>query len=140
MTNALRSSGEVVEWMLQQNIVLKSKMKDPETFASVQGFLLSNEMRESIGSILIKLVARESRKKRTALTVLDAFLTATIAAVLQKTGRSLSEDEMTKCANIIFAMLPMGRLEQSGLADQPLGRVARDRNMVGELQRIFGLH
>lgn len=137
MGGALRTSQAALQWMLQQKIVIRSKMKDPETFAAIQGFMLSSEMRESIGSILIELVAKQTHKRSNALTLRDAFLAATIAAVLRKTGANLSEDEMTTCANIISAMLPIAQLEQAGLADQRLGMIARDRNKVGELQRLL---
>lgn len=140
MTVAFRTSQQALDWMLERTIIVKSKSKDPETLARIQGFLLSNEMRERVGVNLVELVSKASRKKSLYhVTVRDAFLTATIAALLQSTRSGLSEDDMTRCANIVFALLPIGRLEQADLADRPLWVFARDRNMVGELQRTLGL-
>ena len=140
MTVAFRTSQQALDWMLERSMIVKSKTKDPETLATIQGFLLSNEMRERIGTNLIELVSKASRKKSLChVTVRDAFLTAAIAALLQSTRSRLSEDDMTGCANIVFALLPIGRLEQADLADRSLWLFARDRNMVGELQRSLGL-
>ena len=132
-----------LHWMLQQNMIVRSTSKDPETFAAVQGFLLSDEMRDSIGSNLVRLVAKATRKGNTRLrrvTVREAFLTATLAALLEKARASLSEEEMTRCTNIVFALLPIKRLEQARLADRTVRSIALNRRSVMELQRILGLN
>jgi len=133
-----KTSQEALDWMLRGGMLVKGTRKDPETFAAVHGFLLSEDMREKIGARLVELVAKASRKRKTAgVTLRDAFLTATIATLLDKTERNLSEDELTKCANIIFALLPIDRLEQAGLADRPLQALASDKSLVDELRRIL---
>jgi hypothetical protein len=101
--------------------------------------LLSEDMRERIGAHLVRLVAKATRRKRKndVVTLRDAFLTATIATLLEKTRRILTEDELTKCANIIFTLLPIERLEQAGLADRPLRVFASEKSLADELQRVL---
>ena len=133
-----KTSQEVLDWMFHGRMLVKGTRKDPETFAAVQGFLLSEDVRERIGAHLVELVANATRRKKTAgVTLRDAFLTATIATLLEKTQRSLTEDELTNCANIIFALLPIERLEQAGLADRPLRLLASEKWLVDKLQRVL---
>ncbi len=135
---ASKTSDEALKWLIQKQMVLKGTRKDPETFANVQGFVLSQEMREAIGTNLVELVAKSSRKKKSDhVTLKDAFLAATIAAIFQKTKRRVGEDKLTECAKIIFALLPIERLEQAGLADRPLRVFSRDRSLVERLERIL---
>jgi len=128
--------------MLQENMILRKTTKDPETYATVLGFILSDQLRDMIGSNIVKLVARATKRrngKAGCVSIRDAFLTATIAAVLEVSKVQLSEVEMMRCANIIFALLPIKRLEEAGLADRPLRTVARDRSSVEKLQNLFRL-
>lgn len=128
--------------MLHQNMILRKTTKDPETYATVQGFILSDQLRDMIGSNLVKLVAKATKKengKVGSVSIRDAFLTATMAAVLEITRLPLSDDEMARCANIILALLPIRRLEEEGLADRSLRTIARDRASVERLQNLFRL-
>jgi hypothetical protein len=135
---ALKTSEQVLEWLMERQMVVKGSRKDPETFATVQGFVLSEEMRERIGRTLVDLITKSSRKRKSdRVTLKDAFLAATIAALLQKTRKGLSQDQLTECANVIFALLPIDRLEQAGLADKRLRAFARDRSVVDQLQRML---
>jgi hypothetical protein len=128
--------------MLQENMILRRTTKDPETYATVLGFILSDQLRDMIGSNIVKLVAKATKRgngKGGSVSIRDAFLAATMAAVLEMTKVQLSDVEMVRCANIIFALLPIRRLEEAGLADRPLRTVARDRSSVGKLQDMFRL-
>jgi hypothetical protein len=127
--------------MLQENMVLRKTAKDPETYATVQGFVLTDALRDMIGSNLVKLVAKAGRKGNRrvgSVSIRDAFLTAAMGAVLQMAQVPLNEDEMACCANVIFALLPMRRLEDAGLANRPLRAIARDRSSAEKLQDLFG--
>ena len=137
-----RTSEGALSWMLRENMILRMNTKDPETYATVLGFILSDQLRDMIGSNIVKLVAKASRRgdtKAGSVSIRDAFLTATMAAVLEMSKVQLSEAEMVRCANIIFALLPIKRLEEAGLADRPLRTVARDRSSVEKLQNLFRL-
>jgi len=124
-----------IDWMLSQHMILKKSTKDPETFAAVNGYVLSDELREKIGSHLVELFAKSTRKKSFKdITVRDAFLTATIGATLEIARVQLSEEEMTSCANIIMALLPIERLELEGVAERPLRTLARDRLLVSKIR------
>jgi len=128
--------------MLQENMILRKTTKDPETYATVLGFILSDQLRDMIGSNIVKLVAKATKRRNTkagSVSIRDAFLTATMAAVLEMSKVQLSDAEMVRCANIIFALLPMKRLEEAGLADRSLRTVARDRSSVEKLQSLFRL-
>ena len=106
--------------MLRQSMILRKTAKDPETFATVQGFILSDQLRDIIGSTLASLVAKAIGKRNQRVgnvSIRDAFLTASMAAVLETSPVSRSADEMASCANIIFALLPICRLEEEGLAN-----------------------
>jgi hypothetical protein len=41
--------------MLRHNLVIKETTKDPETFTNIQGYVLTEEIRERIGTNLLKL-------------------------------------------------------------------------------------
>jgi len=137
-----RNSEGALHWMLQENMILRRTTKDPETYATVQGFILSDQLRDMIGSNMVKLVAKATKRgngKAGNVSIRDAFLAATMAAVLEMSKVQLSDVEMVRCANIIFALLPIRRLEEAGLADRPLRTVARDRSSVDKLQDLFRL-
>jgi hypothetical protein len=128
-----------LDWMLRQNLILKKMTKDPETHATIQAYILSEQLRETIGSNLVRLVAKVTKKGNGEVrnvSLRDAFLTATIAALLETTHASLDDDEMTSCANIVFALLPIWRLEETGLAGRRLRSIARKRSLVGKLQEL----
>ena len=139
-TFVTRTSEGALRWMLDRGMILRRTTKDPETYATIQGFILSDQLREMIGSNLVKLVAKTARRGNEGIgrmTIRDAFLTASMAAVLT-TGRvSLSDDEMARCCNIIFALLPIGRLEEADFADRSLRTVARSRSSVEKLQHLL---
>ena len=127
--------------MLRREMIVRKTAKDPETYAAVHGFILSDQLRDMIGSNLVKLVGKATRKKNggvARVSIRDAFLTATMAAVLDMERVTLSDEEMACCANVILALLPIRRLEEAGLADRSLRTVARDRSSVQTLQDLFG--
>lgn len=127
-----------IDWMLNQHMILKKSTKDPETFATVNGYVLSDEFREKIGSHLVELFAKSTRKKSLMeITVRDAFLTATIGATMEIVRVRLSEEKMTSCANIIMALLPIERLELEGIAEKPLRTLARDRLLVSRIRHAI---
>lgn len=131
-----------LHWMLRQNMVFRKTTKDPETYATVQGFILSDQLRDLIGSNLVTLLAKANKRGNGTMgnvSIRHAFLTATIAAVLEVGRARLSDDEMACCANIIFSLLPMDRLEESGLAGRRLRTIARNRSSVERLQDILGI-
>jgi hypothetical protein len=136
-----RTAEGALHWMLNHEMLVRKTSKDPETYATVQGFILSDQLREMIGSNLVKLVSKATRSKggrAVRVSVRDAFLAATMASVLEMTSVVLSDAEMTRCANIIFSLLPIRRLEDAGLADRPLRAIARDLSSVRTLQGMFG--
>lgn len=120
--------------MLEQGMVVRKAGKNPETFIPTQGYILSDELREKIGTNLVKLFGKTNKGNRLGdVTIGDAFITATIAAVLESCEAPLSEEEMTLCANIILKLLPFERLEAAGVTTKPLRRLARDRPLVRKL-------
>ncbi len=58
------SSEAALRWMLHQGMILRKTAKDPETFATVQGFILSDQLRDKIGSTVASLVAKATRKRK----------------------------------------------------------------------------
>jgi hypothetical protein len=130
-----------LRWMLHRNMILKKTTKDPETYATVQGFILSDELRDLIGSNLVKLIAKAANGSSRAgsVSIRDAFLAATMAAVLEMGYIRLRDDEMAQCASIAFALLPIGRLEGAGLANRSLRTFSRSRASVEKLQNLLGL-
>ena len=136
------SSEGALRWMLHQSMIIQKTEKDPETFATVQGFILSDQLRDKIGSTVASLVAKATRKRNRRVgnvSIRDAFLTASMAALVETSPVSLSEDEMACCANIIFALLPISRLEEEGLADRSLRTITHNKLYVEKLQELFGL-
>jgi hypothetical protein len=123
-----------LSWMIEQGIVVRRTTKDPETFIPIQGYILSDELRERIGSNLVKLFSKAT--KRTALrdvTIGDAFVTATIAALITAAEAQLSQEEITICTNIILKLLPFDKLETAGITGKTLRHLARDRALLRRL-------
>lgn len=138
--NLFQTPEGALSWMLDNGMIIRSTVKDPETLATVRGFILSDEFGQSIGSSLLELFAKATGRKKNGLrevTVRDAFLMATIAAVLRRTKVSLSEEEMELCAGILVSLLPIDRLVQAGIADQTLRNIAHDRALVRRIHRAF---
>ncbi len=128
-----------LRWMLQHKMVLRSSAKDPETFASVRGFILSDEVRERVGANLLKLFAKATSGKKASLgkvTLRDAFLGAAIGAILEVGRVRLDDGPMMKCATIVMALLPTDRLEEAGIAGRRLSSLARDKSLVRKIQQI----
>ena len=124
-----------LSWMLEQGMILRKTTKDPETFIPVQGYILSDELREEIGNNLVKLFNKAI--KGTSLkdvTIGDAFVTATIAALIAITETSLSQEEMTMCTNIILKLLPFDKLEAVGITRKTLRHLSRDRALLRKLR------
>ncbi len=120
-----------LSWMLEQGMIVRRTTKDPETFLPVQGYILSDDMREKIGTNLVKLFGKAARGNGLGgVTICDAFITATIAAVLATGKARLSEEEMTLCTNIILTFLSFEKLEAAGIARKPLRNLASDRALV----------
>ena len=138
----VHSSEAALHWMLDQRMILRKTSKDPETFAMMQGFILSDQLRDKIGTTVANLVTKATTQRNPRIgnvSIRDAFLTASMAALLETSPVSLSKDEMTCCANIIFALLPISRLEEEGLADRSLRTITRNKLYVEKLQELFGL-
>jgi sensor c-di-GMP phosphodiesterase-like protein len=124
-----------LSWMIEQGMVVRRTTKDPETFIPIQGYILSDELREEIGSNLVKLFSKAT--KRSALrdvTIADAFVTATIAALIATAEAQLSQEEMTMCTNIILKLLPFGKLESAGITGKTLRQLSRDRTLLRRLR------
>jgi hypothetical protein len=134
-----QTNEEAVTWLLEHSMLVRTPMKDPETFATANGYVLSESLRSKIGSNLIELFSKARKKRRThssRITIRDAFLAATIGAVLEMGQVSLNEDEMMNYANIILTMLPFTRIEDAGIANRSLRSLAYDRSLVRKIQRI----
>ena len=140
--NSFQTLEDALAWMLSNGIIIRSTGKDPETLATVRGFVLSDEFGQSIGSHLLELFARAIKKRRNGLsnvTVRDAFLMATIAAIMKRAQVTISEGAIQLCAGILLSLLPIDRLAQAGIADITLRNLARDRLLVRKVQRVCGL-
>jgi hypothetical protein len=136
-----RTPEDAVSWMVKNRMIMRSMSKDPETLATVRGFTLSDEFGQSIGSSLLELFTKANGSKRNGLrdvTVRDAFLMATIAAILRKIHAPLSQKEMQLCAGILMTLLPIDRLAQAGIADKTLHNLAHDKSLVRKVQRACG--
>jgi hypothetical protein len=134
-----QTNEEAVTWLLERKMLVRAPMRDPETFATANGYVLSDVLRSKIGYNLIELFAKARKKRRThssRITIRDAFLAATIGAVLEIGQVSLTEDEMMHYANIILAILPFTRIEDAGIANRSLRSLAYDRSLVRKIQRI----
>jgi hypothetical protein len=117
-------------------------MRDPETLAHVRGFVVSPQFGQSIGTNLLELFAKATGKRRNALshlTVYDAFLMATMAAILRETHAPLTQNEMGICANILMTLLPVDRLTAAGVADETLRHIANSKILVRKIQRTCGI-
>jgi hypothetical protein len=139
-TESIQSTEDALLWMLNRKMIIKTSTKDPETFANIQGYLLTEDIRDTIGTNILRLFAKvtsrqNSRVKR--VTVRDAFLTATIAVLLAEDKAKFSEDQMVSCANVVLALLPFDMLEKEGIAEKTLVSLARDRKLVARIQKIF---
>lgn len=123
--------------MLEQGMITRRATKDPETFIPVQGYILSDELRDTIGTNLVKLFGKAARKNRSArVTIGDAFITATMAAVLETAKVYLSQEELTDCAGIILKFLPFEELKTAGIAGKPLRRLASDKALVRKFRAL----
>jgi len=139
-SNLFQTAEGALSWMFENGMIIRRTVKDPETLATVRGFILSDEFAQNIGASLLELFVKATGRKKNGLqqvTVRDAFLMATIAAVLRRTKRLLSEEEMELCAGILVSLLPVDRLAQAGIADKTLRNIAHDRTLVRKIQRVF---
>ena len=139
-SNLFQTAEGALSWMFENGMIIRRTVKDPETLATVRGFILSDEFAQNIGASLLELFVKATGRKKNGLqqvTVRDAFLMATIAAVLRRTKRSLSEEETELCAGILVSLLPVDRLAQAGIADKTLRNIAHDRTLVRKIQRVF---
>ncbi len=125
--------------MLEQGMIVRRTTKNSETFIPVQGYILSDDLREKIGTNLVKLFGKAARGNGLdGVTIGDAFITATIAAVLATGKVSLSEEEMMLCTNIILTFLPFEKLQATGIAGKPLRSLASDRVLVRKFRSFCG--
>jgi hypothetical protein len=119
-----------LSWMIEQGMVVRKTTKDPETFIPIQGYILSDELRERIGSNLVKLFSKATKRSGLRdVTIGDAFVTASIAALIA-VGAKLSQEEMTMCANIILKLLPFDKLESAGVTGKALRHLSKDRTLL----------
>lgn len=118
-------------------MVVKQTSRDPETFIPVQGYILSDELRDLIGRNLVKLFHKTVRGSTLqGVTIADAFVTATMAAVLS-TGRvKLSEEEMMLCTNIVLTFLPFEKLATARMASKPLRDLASNKALVRKFRGL----
>jgi len=124
-----------LSWMLEQGMILRKTTKDPETFIPVQGYILSDELREEIGNNLVKLFNKAIKGTNLKdVTIGDAFVIAIIAALIAITETSLSQEEMTMCTNIILKLLPFDKLETVGITRKTLRHLSRDRALIRKLR------
>jgi hypothetical protein len=135
----LETPAAAVSWMLERGLILRKTTKDPETFIPVQAYVLSDELREEIGSNLVKLFKKATKGSGLKdVTIGDAFVTAAIAAVLRSAETSLSQDELTMCTNIILKLLPFDKLETAGITSKTLRHLSRDRTLLRKLREACG--
>ncbi len=131
------SPGRALKWMLEQGMITRRTTKDPETFIPVQGYILSDELRDAIGTNLVKLFGKATRKNVSGrVTVGDAFITATMAAVLETAKVSLSQEELTDCTSIVLTFLPFEELKTAGIARKPLRSLASDKALVRKFRNL----
>ena len=96
-------------------------------------------MREEIGNNLVKLFKKAAKGTRLKdVTIGDAFVTATMAAVLANAEASLSQEELTMCTNIILKLLPFDKLEAAGVTSKTLRRLSSDRALLRKLREACG--
>jgi len=124
-----------LSWMIEQGMVVRKSTKDPETFVPIQGYILSDELREEIGCNLVKLFSKFTKRPGLRdVTIADAFVTATIAALIATAEGQLSQEEMTMCTNIILKLLPFDKLESAGVTGKTLRHLSRDRTLLRRLR------
>ncbi len=123
--------------MLEQGMITRRTTKDPETFIPVQGYILSDELRDTIGTNLVKLFGKAARKNSSGrVTIGDAFITATMAAVLETAKVPLSQEELTDCASIILTFLPFEELKAAGIAKRQLRSLLSDKALVRKFRDL----
>lgn len=128
-----------LSWMIEQGMVVRKTTKDPETFIPIQGYILSDELREEIGSNLVKLFSKATKRARLRdVTIADAFVTATMAALIASAEAEFSQEEMTMCTNIILKLLPFDKLESAGVTGKTLRHLSRDRTLLRRLRETCG--
>ena len=116
-------------------MVVRKTTKDPETFIPIQGYILSDELRDGIGSNLVKLFSKATKRAGLRdVTIGDAFVTATIAVLMATTEAQLSQEEMTMCTNIILKLLPYDKLESAGVTSKTLRHLSQDRTLLRRLR------
>ncbi len=135
------ATASALTWMLEQGMITRRTTKDPETFIPVQGYVLSDELRDAIGTNLVKLFGKAARKNGSGrVTISDAFITATMAAVLETAKVSLSQEEFTDCASIVLTFLPFEELKTAGIARKPLRGLASDKALVRKFRNLRAYH
>lgn len=128
-----------LSWMIELGMVVRKTTKDPETFIPIQGYILSDELREEIGSNLVKLFSKATKRARLRdVTIADAFVTATMAALIASAEAEFSQEEMTMCTNIILKLLPFDKLESAGVTGKTLRHLSRDRTLLRRLRETCG--
>ncbi|MGA2791700.1 MAG: hypothetical protein ABSF00_13160 [Candidatus Bathyarchaeia archaeon] len=128
-----------LSWMIEQGMVVRKTTKDPETFIPIQGYILSDELRDGIGSNLVKLFSKATKRAGLRdVTIGDAFVTATIAVLMATTEAQLSQEEMTMCTNIILKLLPYDKLESAGVTSKTLRHLSQDRTLLRRLREACG--
>lgn len=142
MTHAetLQPTEDTLRWMIRHNLVIKKTTKDPETFANIQGYILTEEIREKIGANILIIFAKAAGKHKGAvegLTVQDTFITATVATLRAVCKARLNEDRMVSCINVVFALLSFSRLEEAGIAQKTLRSLTHDRRLVNKIEKMF---
>ena len=129
-----------LSWMIEQEMVVRKTTKHPETFIPIQGYILSDDLREGIGNNLVKLFSKATKRAGLRdLTIRDAFVTASIAALLAAAGAELSQEEIILCTDIILKLLPVDKLESAGINEKTLRQLSRDRALLRRLMETCGL-
>lgn len=128
-----------LSWMVDRGLVVKRSTKDPETFIPVQGYVLSDNLRDRIGTNLVKLFAKATRGNASnSITIEDGFITATIAALMATCEVWLSEDEMMLCTSAILTFLPFGKLQEARIASKPLRSLASNKVLLRKFRSFCG--
>jgi len=138
--DTLQPAEDTLRWMIRHNLVIKKTTNYPETFANIQGYILTEEIREKIGANILIIFAKAAGKQKGAiegLTVLDTFITTTVATLRAVCKTRLDEDRMVSCINVVFALLPFGRLEEAGIAQKTLRSLTHDRRLVNKIEKMF---
>jgi hypothetical protein len=133
-----KTTESALSWMLERGIIARKLTRDPETFGTVHGYILSEKVRDMIGTNLVKMVDKAvSENGLGRVMIRDAFLTSAIGAVLAVGKRRLSEDEMLLCSRIVLSFLPYDKLEAAGIAGRTLRSLGRDRGLLSRVQRVL---